>query len=201
MFIFLYVHVLYLNIKYVFMEYKKDEHKFIQKKNSIYRHWPDRFHMFLSLVITWGGQLNMVHVLSILWQTLDQIMMFYLMVALTSQSFWVCVLVSEGDCCTVDYTSCSTCALRRCHCNPANTYITTSSNYLPRTGSICLNVHLSKVKSSDPSIRIRPCSLFIYWVHLLAVFSPPPTLIITREVLLNWFQTVVVVLNRPVEMT
>lgn len=52
MFIFLYMHVLYLNIKYVFMEYKKDEHKFIQKKNSIYRHWPDRFHMFLSLVIT-----------------------------------------------------------------------------------------------------------------------------------------------------
>lgn len=100
---YIFVHVLYLNIRYIFMEYKKDEHKFIQKKNSIYRHWPDRFHMFLSLVITWGGQLNMVHVLSILWQTLDQIMMFYLMVALTSQSFWVCVLVSEGDCCTVDY--------------------------------------------------------------------------------------------------
>lgn len=43
------------------MEYKKDKQKFIQKKNSIYRHWPDRFHMFLSLLITLGSQLNMYY--------------------------------------------------------------------------------------------------------------------------------------------
>lgn len=58
---YIFVHVLYLNIRYIFMEYKKDEHKFIQKKNSIYRHWPDRFHMFLSLLITLGSQLNMYY--------------------------------------------------------------------------------------------------------------------------------------------
>lgn len=49
---YIFVHVLYLNIRYIFMEYKKDEHKFIQKKNSIYRHW---------LLITLGSQLNMYY--------------------------------------------------------------------------------------------------------------------------------------------